>query len=379
MKKHSILFVSHEASLTGAPLVAYRLVDYLSKELNVAMVYLKNGNLLERHRHNFSIIQFSKKYPSIFLRIFQRIFRMRFAHRYDGLKEIEGFNPDLVFINSIASLPFLNQLGLQFKCKVLYVHEMPFAIKRYFSGMNYDISLFVKLGFEKIFVVNNVIMDFLINDCNVPASKIEVLLPSIDDNFFVKDDNSIQQTIKYEILFSGQAGWTKGVDLIPILASHLNKLGKGQTIRLGWLGDIDEITIQQINYEMKLGTIHNVTVDFLGVCYDVKSIINSCKIFISLARADAMPTASIEAMAQGKPIICFKGTGGMEELAKNAGYILEYPNLEGIANCVLQLLADEGIYKEYTNNALATAKRFSSDELGLQCLNSLQSILKNGN
>jgi glycosyltransferase involved in cell wall biosynthesis len=374
--KTKILFIVHEASLTGAPLVAWRLAEYLNREFEVAMVYMSKGKLLETKQHTSKVYFFLQNKFTMRQRIAKRFFRIDPTLSYIGRKEINVFNTDIMFVNSIASIPFLFQSQLKYKNNIIYIHEMPLAILRYFKTMGYKLELFNEIGFCKFFVVNAIIKDFLIKEVGVSEEKVMIIEPSIDDHFFLRKDQA-QSKAKYDIILSGQGGWTKGTDLVPQLAFHLEKADPQRFLKIAWIGDVEKIIIDQIFYELQLSGITRVEVAFLGVQSDIASVIDNSKIFLSLSRAEAMQTAAIEAMAMGKPIICFKDSGGIASIiSNNCGFVEDYPDMKSIAERTLLLLTEDKKYKEFSVASFDCANYFSIANKGKDFAKSINSLLR---
>lgn len=368
-----ILIICHEASLTGAPLVAYRMAESLSMSNEVCILYMNDGPVLNLIKPRISIIKYYQNENSLFERVLNKILNRLLKNKSQFIsshhKKINSFNPDLVILNSVASIPFLFQGKLISRKIIIYIHEMPFAINRFFKKMGYKLELFNLLKISKFLVVNNITKDFFVNEIAIPKDKIEILEPSIDDSFFVPQFLEF----KYHILLSGQGGWTKGTDLVSQLSFHLQYLCENKQIRIAWVGEVEWTYIDQISYELNLAGVTNCEISFLGVLTDIKTVISESKIFISLSRADAMQTACIEAMALGKPIICFRGSGGIASLIENkCGLVVAYPDLNKFAESILYLLDDQVAYNRMSEKAKELAKQFCIQKKG----NELGEVLK---
>jgi glycosyltransferase involved in cell wall biosynthesis len=244
--------------------------------------------------------------------------------------------------------------------------------------MGYSLNIFNELEFKLIFVVNDITRNFLITEAKVSPAKVRILYPSIDNGFYIPETET-SPAKQFDILLSGQAGWTKGTDLIPQLIYQIEKKRGGEEIHIGWIGSVDQVLIQQINYELALAGIARVTIEFLGILTNIKPVLESCELFISLSRADAMPTACIEAMALGKPIICFKGSGGMESLVKDkCGYVVNYPDLEKMAEHIQELRVNKSLYQQFSNEAKSMAVQFSAEHAAEQFISSIDKVFNEG-
>ena len=92
--------------------------------------------------------------------------------------------------------------------------------------------------------------------------------------------------------------------------------------------------------------------------------------FIHTGDKDTCPNVVIQALSTGLPIIYWRSSGGVPELAGNAGLAVEdYPSMKDL----LQDLRDN--YMTYHNNALERARLFDMRVIGQQYLDVMRGVL----
>jgi glycosyltransferase involved in cell wall biosynthesis len=70
-------------------------------------------------------------------------------------------------------------------------------------------------------------------------------------------------------------------------------------------------------------------------------------------------------MVLGKPIVAFN-LASIPEVVENAGILVNEINHEKFADAIIELLSDEKLYQEKSENALKRAKLFSWEKIAEQ-------------
>lgn len=124
------------------------------------------------------------------------------------------------------------------------------------------------------------------------------------------------------------------------------------------IGDGDVELMKELN---KIVDTYGVSdrFDFTGYCKDAPRLINQFDVFVMTSIREGMPTAALEAMSFGIPIVFMQGRGGLIDLAEfNNGEL--GPIGVDVAECdesaltegVLKLLQDKELYCNCSRNAL---------------------------
>jgi len=108
-------------------------------------------------------------------------------------------------------------------------------------------------------------------------------------------------------------------------------------------------------------------VHLAGMQSDMPAVFNELDLLVSASHSEAMPLALMEAMACGLPVVA-TGVGGVPDLILHGvtGWLVGAGDYEGLAGCVLDLLADDAKRAEAGHSARRRAlERLSfADSLG---------------
>ena len=115
-------------------------------------------------------------------------------------------------------------------------------------------------------------------------------------------------------------------------------------------------------YALKLGIRNNV--HFVGKLpsgQEVRKTINDSDIFVLPTRAEGLPRALLEAMAEGIPCLSSPVCGIPEVLDKK--YLFEFDDIEGYAKGIERFICDPNLMMLESKNNLEMAKKYSASIL----------------
>ena len=134
--------------------------------------------------------------------------------------------------------------------------------------------------------------------------------------------------------------WRKGPDLFLQVASVLQKRRPDLAPHFVWIGgnsrDEDWARFRgDVAAAGLSGRVHLVP----AVARPLEWM-RALDIFVLTAREDAFPLACLEAASVGVPIVCFDSGGMIEFLTADRGVVVPFPDVEGFAEALGQLLDD---------------------------------------
>tara|TARA_R110000751_G_scaffold107645_11_gene204149 strand:+ start:25602 stop:29135 length:3534 start_codon:yes stop_codon:yes gene_type:complete len=318
--KRKCLVVTHQASLTGAPVLSYNLVKSLSDEFDVITLTLGGGPLLE----HFSAISAwticeasiyaNPRLPGLILDVI--------------LSECEI---DFAIVNSIESRPMLEQIVVKGIPTVSLIHEFaaytrPEAAFRHALQWSHRPVFSTLLTYENMRARNPDLAPTPISilpqgRCQVPERDGNVPLSdsrseSIADKFKKKGDEIL-------IIGAGAVQLRKGVDLFVDCASRIARQIGGARCRFVWVGmgynpQEDMAYSVYIEDQVKRAGIENV-LTFLPETPEIEEIYAAGDIFLLSSRLDPLPNVAIDAMTHAIPLVCFDKTTGIVEFLRGAG------------------------------------------------------------
>lgn len=342
-----ILFISHQASKTGAPIALLSFVKWLSKSHNYKMRFfiVKGGDLNEDF----------KKYGKTF--VLEKKWRGKLEMIMLGLNDIfpqireyiNGFKvilytffytPDLIYVNSVASLkslPFIRNIN---RIRVLcHVHELEFAIRQLISDPEF---LNIRKYIAKYIVPSEIVRKNLIENYSIQDDCIEVIPEHIKIANPSEPKKKIKDELKVDdktviVMGSGITLWRKAPEIFIMIAQEVVR-HTDRKFKFIWLGELYPPYYKCLLHDIKQMNLSEV-VAFIGQVDNVFNYLQVADVFLLVSREDPYPLICLEAASQGVPIICFDKSNGMPEFVKDdAGFVVPYLDIKTAAAKILEVM-----------------------------------------
>lgn len=337
MKK--ILFISHDASRTGAPLLLLYLIKWLNKHTkNIQFdVLLINGGSIKNEFENECVNTFvhsecykSKKWIEI---VKDRISsKLGIEGKNDELlffKKIVSNNYDLIYANTVVSIPIAVRIKSlsQYAKLLVHVHELNTIIKMALPNFDEYIN-----NVEKFIAASNQVKDNLVLNWKINENAINSIYEfSI---FKAEDGKKNKKADTFTVGASGNAHWRKGDDIFIQVANYVTKKYPDVKIKFVWVGsNLNNKYIIEDDIE-KLGI--NKVVSFVGEQTKPIEFYRNFDVFLLTSREDPFPLVCIEAANLKKPIICFEKASGTAEVIKTGGgFVVPYLDIEAMGEKII--------------------------------------------
>lgn len=346
MKK--ILFISHDASRAGAPLILLTILKWLNtnvKDLQMDIV-LVNGGLIEKefkeqctHVFNYSHINTPLKFSEILTHKAISKLGMKPTNKEAKFhKKIVANNYDLIYANSILSIPVAVKIkkASNFPKLIVHVHELNTIFKMALP----DFSKY-QSHIDKFIAVSHQVKDNLVANYHIDAGVVAVI-----NEFAVVNGVATQHSNKnFTVGASGMVHWRKGYDVFIQVANYISKKYPEANIHFNWVGSkIGHDAIVEGDLEkMKLKEM----VSFVGEQPDPIKLYNDFDVFVLTSREDPFPLVCIEIASLKKPIICFEKASGSAEIIKNGGgFVVPYLDIEEMGEKIMVYYLDRDKLKE---------------------------------
>lgn len=333
MKK--ILFISHENSLSGAPLILLYFMQWLRhnhKNYQIDLLVLNEGKLSEDFRkvaqNYYSIKSLDEK--KIFLNQlpFSAKKKINSFLKTRFLNKLRDNNYDIIYANTVATLKMAVELKKTAKSElVLHVHELNTVINQIvpnFKDLKSEVNKFI--------AASELVKDNLTTKWNIQAEKIKRIYE------FSKVENVSPQEKKIDNDFlvcgCGHVDWRKGTDLFIQVARDLILNKNRKNVKFIWIGKISSQDRNIIEADIdKIGLTNYIS--FVGEQSNPHKILKNCDVYLLPSREDPFPLVCIEAAILAKPIICFEKATGIAEIVKSGGgFVVPYLDTERMAEKV---------------------------------------------
>lgn len=365
MKK--IVFISHDGSRTGAPILLLNIIKLIKEtgKYELVAVFKNGGPIEEDYQEVVKTYIWNKQIKRpLPIGIIQRVENKFWPIDYDKLNKnsiaSEITNADYIINNTITNGELLEILTQDFKGKVIsYIHELKMSVMKY--ATNEDVDKTVQLS-QQFITPSLAVKHFLNESFFVPVEKISVLYSYI--NLFstpVSENNNSNKM--FTVGSCGTIELRKGTDLFVAVAKYLKTYKPDLSISFLWKGmNGDNETLHQIRDDIKKSNLENV-VRFIPSDKDMDSFYKEIDVFLLASREDPYPLVVLEAASHNKPIICFDNAGGAPEFVQDdAGTVVEYLDIIGLANAIDTYQKNPDLVKQKGNTAKKRVQKKHQDK-----------------
>lgn len=353
-----ILFISHDASRTGAPMLLKHLLVWIRDnrpELKIDVLILQEGALdtdfktLSDGYFNFSDYEKSKKniFDTIYRKISKQLIKYNFdihSHTTESLKEVQlsqflihiahQNQYDIIYANTALTI----QSALKIKNNSLLkpkvfanIHELDVVLKLYTP----DIYKYIN-EVDTIIAGSKLVKDNLIDNYSVNPKLVEVIYDFTDYNELKVADETYRKKDKcFCVGGMGALQWRKGDDLFIQIARFVKSHYSEPNIKFIWVGALSSFNRVTIENELRKAGLSD-SVEFVGESVDYYKYYREFDLFLLPSREDPFPLVAIEAGLNGLPIICFENSTGISEvITKGGGFVVPYLDIESMAEKIM--------------------------------------------
>jgi len=322
--RSKVLFISHDASRTGAPLVLLTFLRWLKANSDVPFAILireGNGELTP---------EFAALAPLV-----------RDAHRIRHLGPL-----GLIYSNTITNGDALAELvDANPRCPVIcHVHELEHWIRHRIPPE----SLRRTLHHTRHYIaVSEAVRDCLIRALRIPSDRIDVIpefLPPLAPEDLPSGGAGIRRRLRIPenapiVGACGTTDWRKGPDLFVQLARTVRLREPEIPVHFVWVGgERDGPAVAALLHDARRSGI-DTYVRFVGHTARPLDYFAAFDLFVLTSREDPFPLVVLEAARAEKPVVCFDASGGAREfVAGCAGFVVPYLDVNAMADRVVELL-----------------------------------------
>ncbi len=333
--KLDILFINHEESLTGAPKILLEVAKTAMSLYSVAVLSKQKGGLSGEYQKAFGDRLF---YPH---EISDEAERHRLARAM-----LLKFRPALVYANSIISYEYAceaKKLGIPV---IFHIHEMASA---------YDVAIAAEAQsefseFADVFLaVSEVTKRDLINIMKVPENKIRLVHEFIEANSIVamsKDRNrkEVEDMLGISendrlIVSMGTFDRRKGGDYFIKIAQYLENsaFNDKASIKMLWIGRRPH----EHEFLSSVFDKHREAFLYVAETDNPFPFLARADVFFLSSREDPFPLVVLEAMALGKPVVAFAGSGGAAEAVGESIALIDNWDTDKAAKLIYNIATDD--------------------------------------
>ncbi len=374
MKK--ILFIIHEASATGAPIMINNLLESsYSKKHECFVLAIYGGKIENNLKLNSQIGILHNK--AIKNSICNKLIIKLLKPKHNFFKKIdEGFF-DLIYINSLATLTRLPSLDFLKNNKViLHIHEGPVLIE----NLNVERLLREYIhNFSSIIFVSDFVKKTIVSKYDIDFRKFQTISPVNRNLQGFKSDVTLLDVPKksFVVCSSGSMNYTKGTDIFLQIAKnviHEAKLDK--PIYFVWVGKDGNVDIRNhfLNDIKKMELDSNVI-----VVPNTDNVINyfyESDVFLLTSREESFSMVAMENAMLGNPVVCFdKGNGASEFINNENGSVVPYLDIDAASNAILEMYYDVELFNKKSVAIKKMTVNYSGDGMAKRIFNVIDEVI----
>lgn len=332
----NILFISNQATRTGAPIVLLHFLRWFKQNTNIPfLILLTEGGDLEA--------DFTSLAPTFLLG------RNGLNHQNLATK-FSQHCISLIYANGVGNSDVIVALS-PLKCPVIfYIHELEYNISCAPAFEQAQQQTHQYIAASETVYIN------LIQNHHVSPQQLEVIhefipinLASID--IAVKQHKKQQLFAQFNIpenaLLVGGSGtieWRKGTDIFVQLASYIRRKHPHIPVYFIWVGK----PIFPNQFRELIHDVHKLDLEpyihFVGEQIKPLDYFSLLDVFVLTSREDPYPLVCLEAASVGKPIVCFDRGGGIKEFVEDdCGFVVPYLDVEAMSTKVIEILQSDGL------------------------------------
>lgn len=363
--QNKILFISHDASRTGAPILLLNLLKWLSKNTDIKFdILLIAGGELEKEFEKFGKVYYWQvpAFKPIVLKrqIYNRIFKIEHNPKktyYENLFEELGSNKyDIIYGNTVLASRVIPQLinSLPSAKLILHIHEL----KKITSDYKRYLEFLRNLENVEYIAASKLTQENLVQEHHILKEKIHLIyeyidLQKIENSELYKKENNF-----FVITGSGLVQTRKGYDIFMAIAKRGTQKYPDIPFLFKWIGKIPENLKYYLNTDIQNSGLSN-QLQFIGELKNPYNEFYNSDVFLMTSREDPFPLVAVEHAAFGKPIVCFDKVTGIPELVEdNAGIIVPYFDIEAACDALAVLYNDKNKYQSYSISAKEKAQNY---------------------
>jgi len=327
VRSGKILFVSHEATRTGAPMFLLHFLRWLRRETDLEFeIVLGKGGPLEAEFAAVARIQSQE-------------------HLTANPAALQSF--DLIYSNTVCNAPLLAALPRGDIPVITHVHELDSGYgwvgARAMAGIIGHTSHFIACA--------EAVADRLRRIFSIPPDRISVHHEMIDGAAVAANAAAAATSLRQDydlpadafvITGCGSLDLRKGPDLFLQAAARIKHLlGPAHPLRCLWIGAPNSPDLAK---HLRLD-VRKLELDdefrLVGELPAPHALFALSDIFCLTSREDPFPLVMLEAAALGKPVLCFDGSGGAREFcAHGGGQGVPYLDVAAMAATATEWLLD---------------------------------------
>lgn len=383
-----ILFVTHDASRTGAPLFLLHLLRWLRAhhpEIECDLLIRRSGELDKEYmavaaatyywQSKFRLIEFlnANRLVGKNQGALNDLFRHLTAHEKRLLAGLGRKGYDLVFVNSFANAQLIPLLAAHIPGKPI-ICRAPELRKWIEERIGIDSVRHAILYVDRFIAVSDLVADFMHSELNITTEKIVKIPGFIRGHRIRMQKAEVRRQLgiaddAFLVCGSGTLDWRKGADLFIQIAAETARRYPDRNVRFCWIGGSSKFdSTGKLRFDLEMLKLRHPIMFIPGTDAPF-DYFSASDLFALTSREDPFPLVALEAASCGLPIVCFDAAVGSKEfVGDDTGKLVPYLDTAAFAEAIASFQHDRDLYAKASYNIKALSDSYSIDRIGNKLL-----------
>lgn len=350
--RETVLIISHQASRTGAPILAYNIAKRLRQKYNIVTLILQPGELTR----DFEAISNAVIGP-----IDNYIHPVEGEYIANCLKSI--YSVKYAIVNSIDSRLMLKPLMCAMIPSITLVHEFAADLRQNGEPAG-EMGRWLEWTNEIVFSANIVANSVRTEYPHLDERPVHILpqgpceLPPRPQDSKPASEHGLRQSMRPAgsedailVLGCGTIFPRKGVDLFVECAARVSKIAPKHNIRFVWIGrQFKPEFLKELQHKIGRSPLPE-RISILDEVTNLDEAYASANIFFLSSRLDPLPNVGIDSALRGIPIVCFDQTGGIADLLNSDKSthigVVPYLEVDAAAKTIIRLAKNRSTRQKF--------------------------------
>jgi len=338
-----LVFLGHAVDRSGPPVYLLHLLRWLAANTDASteVLALEGGALLADYEALTDVRVIGEPWPVRVPRGSRPLTSARDAARRVRLRDVPS--GALVHVNTAWSVRGLQYLPEHAGPVVAHVHELEVGLDLHLPAQHRHL-LFQRT--DRWVAASHAVARNLTDRWNVPAADIHVHHEMIDTGAAAdieeRDVARLRSSLGLEpdtplVGTAAVVNWRKAPDLFVELAARVTRTRPEVDAHFAWVGiEPGSPEVLAMRRDARRAGVAD-RVHLVPASSEPLSWMAAFDLFVLTAREDAYPLACLEAAAAARPVICFEAGGMPEFVGDDAGAVVDFPDVAGMAEVVADL------------------------------------------
>ena len=351
-----VLLVVHDLSRAGAPRVALNIFKELKGQVELQIIALDGGPLQEEFEKIGKVTIATKAtYRYHPLRFAAKLRQATFVNMIN--QSVKSFAPEVVYLNSVASIRVLESVNIPQTPILLHVHEMGVGLNGFWKR---DGRLLKGRNVHPILVSEAAKRSFI--EETGFSEDVKVIYPCVPFPQQSTRKGPLRTPPPLSPIIIGGSGtieWRKGLQAWLLMAAAIIRLVGPEKVKFMWVGAKQDMETDIVVEQARILGIQN-HVEFIQSTPDPFSYYAQMDIFAMTSWEDPCPLVVMENMLMGTPVAAFRNSGGAAEEIGATGIVVDDFSPESMADQIATLVLNNDLRVNLGEKARARATEMFS-------------------